>query len=663
MRVRSKIARAVALAVCLFTVGLVNDGAPRASAEPNEQPGALVQASIAAGGSQVCVIVNGGTVRCWGRNDDGELGLGNTNRIGDNETVTAANATVNLSGATAISLTAGDYHTCALLAGGAVRCWGQNTVGQLGLGNTNTVGDNESPIANVNLGGAAIAIAAGSFHTCALMSGGTVRCWGFNLYGQLGLGNQNNIGDNETVTAANSTVNLGSPAISITAGSTHTCAVLSSGAVRCWGGNEIGQLGLGNTSPIGDDEPLTAANSTVNLGASAYTVSAGFQHTCALLVPTNGSAGLNVRCWGNNGNGQLGLGNRTTIGDNESPTANVNLGENVYALSASGQHTCVRFAASTLRCWGWNTNGQLGIGNTSNVGDDEDPTVNVNLGTATAAAVTLGYAFSCAVLTGSGAVRCWGSNESGELGLGDVGPRSTGLASVSNFFVGPDNINPSIALSSPTPNQAFPGKPLAIGGTIFDNRGSVSAFVVIYRPIGAGQYWNGSTWQTEYTTISAPIVAVVPSGFVWAYTFNPPQSGGNYFVTAMALDAANNYTFTPFTPFSLPDTIAPNATLTPNTGATTSGPITVGGTATDNSSLWGTYVAIYQYATGKYWNGTGWQTAFTSVPANLTTPGSTSSTYTYNFTPPTPGYYLIGALPIDSNYNYTFVAWNTFNAV
>jgi hypothetical protein len=107
--------------------------------------------------------------------------------------------------------------------------------------------------------------------------------------------------------------------------------------------------------------------------------------------------------------------------------------------------------------------------------------------------------------------------------------------------------------------------------------------------------------------------------------------------------------------------VAPNATLNPPTNSTTTGTININGTATDNSSLYAVYVAVYRVATAEYWNGTGWQSGFTIVPASMATPGTSSSTYTYNFNPTTPGYYLIAALPIDSNYNYNFIAWNTIN--
>jgi hypothetical protein len=109
--------------------------------------------------------------------------------------------------------------------------------------------------------------------------------------------------------------------------------------------------------------------------------------------------------------------------------------------------------------------------------------------------------------------------------------------------------------------------------------------------------------------------------------------------------------------------VAPNATVTtPANNSVTTGPITITGTATDNNAIYTNNIVIYQATTGQFWNGTTFQTGFTSVPATMATPGEPTTTYTYNFTPPTPGYYLIAALPIDTNYNYTLTTFNTINA-
>ncbi len=368
--------------------------------------GAGVSATaISANGDTTCALLSGGAVRCWGDNFFGQLGLGNTDNIGDNETPTT-NVTLGVS-ATAVSV--GFEHVCALLAENAIRCWGRNAFGQLGIANTTDIGDTEIPMVNVNLGGATpTTVSAGGAHTCTVITGGAVRCWGYNSTGQLGLANTTDIGDTENPTA---NVNLATiPATAVTSGADHTCALLNPAYLRCWGSNNAGQLGLGNTTIIGDNENPTL--NTQLLGTTATAVAAGGNHSCALL-------GGAVRCWGYGLDGQLGLGNTDDIGDNESPTTNVNLGVNATAITAGDFHTCALLSGGAVRCWGYGGFGQLGLGNIDDIGDNESPTLTSNLGGATATAITAGDSHTCALLTG-GAVRCWGYGFFGQLGLGNT---------------------------------------------------------------------------------------------------------------------------------------------------------------------------------------------------------------------------------------------------
>ena len=165
-----------------------------------------------------------------------------------------------------VQLAAGATHTCALFNEGNIRCWGGNRQGQLGLGNaTDLSGDQPYQIGLVKLGAPAAAITAGAQHTCALMVDGSVRCWGQNDLGQLGLGNTNNIGDDEAPTAQNAQVELGTTVTAVVAGGNDTCVIMADGSARCWGENESGQLGLGNTNTIGDNEIPSASVATVGL--------------------------------------------------------------------------------------------------------------------------------------------------------------------------------------------------------------------------------------------------------------------------------------------------------------------------------------------------------------------------------------------------------------
>lgn len=187
-------------------------------------------------------------------------------------------------------ISAGGGHTCALLGDGALRCWGGSLSGRLGYGNLEHVGDDEpaSTVGPVSLGGQAIAVATGSAISCALLEGGDVRCWGDGTL--LGYGTLNDIGDDELPSSVGP-VSLGGPAVQISSGSTHTCALMDSGDVRCWGNGNSGKLGIGGTGVLGDNE-LPSEREAVSLGGPASMVTAGYSHTCAILV--DGS----LRCWG-----------------------------------------------------------------------------------------------------------------------------------------------------------------------------------------------------------------------------------------------------------------------------------------------------------------------------------------------------------------------------
>jgi alpha-tubulin suppressor-like RCC1 family protein len=156
----------------------------------------------------------------------------------------------------------GMLHTCALLEGGRVRCWGASSYGQLGYGTTESIGDDETPASagDVQVGGVVKQLAAGAFATCALLENGHVRCWGDGEMGELGYGNLSNIGDDELPSAAGD-VDVGGLVTHLDMGFLHVCATLESGAVRCWGRGATAALGYGNLKNIGDDEaPATAGD-------------------------------------------------------------------------------------------------------------------------------------------------------------------------------------------------------------------------------------------------------------------------------------------------------------------------------------------------------------------------------------------------------------------
>lgn len=171
--------------------------------------------------------------------------------------------------ATAISL--GHRHSCALLDDESVKCWGANSDGQLGVGDTLSRGEDPTTMGDalpaVALGQGAQAIAAGNYHTCAILNDGSVKCWGRNAAGQLGLGDIENRGDAPGEIEALGAVDLGGESAVAIAAGTHTCVILESGAVKCWGPNVEGELGLGDTEARGDDPGEVAALEPVDLGS------------------------------------------------------------------------------------------------------------------------------------------------------------------------------------------------------------------------------------------------------------------------------------------------------------------------------------------------------------------------------------------------------------
>ena len=282
----------------------------------------------------------------------------------------------------AVIVTAGDSHTCSLLDDGSVKCWGDNSIGALGLGDTSARGDapNEMgdnlPEVDLGTGRTAKYVTAGHYsQTCAILDDDSVKCWGTSGNGQLGLGDVSVHGDAAGEMGDNlPTVNLGTghTAKSVTAGSSHTCALLNDDSVKCWGLNNNGQLGLGDTSNRGahpGDMGDGLYKVDLGTGRTAKSVTAGGVHTCALL--DDGS----VKCWGLNDRGQLGLGNTSARGDapNEMgdnlPEVDLGTGRTAKYVTAGSYHTCAILDDDSVKCWGDNDGGRLGLGDTSNRGD------------------------------------------------------------------------------------------------------------------------------------------------------------------------------------------------------------------------------------------------------------------------------------------------------
>jgi len=377
--------------------------------------------AVSAGGEHTCYLVTtpttDGMPLCLGRvnllgygwSDDGAIGDGyqeDASQMPDWPLPTGRHVG---------QIEAGWNHTCALFDDGSMGCWGDNTHGQLGTGNTSFLGDAADEVGDglalVDLPAdtTVTSMALGWDHTCVLYSTGDVACWGNNAHGQLGLGSTTTVGDGAGEMGSN-LVNISLPsgvnATSITAGDGFTCAVFSDESIRCWGRNDVGQLGQGNTATYGDNGGETVGGlSAISLGSTYASgtkiLDAGRDHVCT-VIETSNTAGA-IKCWGGNGDGQLGVGdagsdkhrgdqagemgsNLETLGTTPA-VAGLDVG-GLMRFEVGDRFACLmRLSDSTdtdpqVQCWGASSQGRLGYGNTETLGDsstDSIPSDDVQL--------------------------------------------------------------------------------------------------------------------------------------------------------------------------------------------------------------------------------------------------------------------------------------------
>ncbi len=374
---------AYALFVEARSVG--STGSPESSVVSVYQLTAKYISQLNAGlGNHVCARVNDGTARCWGANDVGQLGNGVTSPSSSTPvTVTGLN--------TVVAVTSGGYHSCALLSNNTVRCWGENSDGQ--LGNNTTTASSTAVVASGLTD--AVAISAGTYHTCALRTGGGISCWGNNSSLQTGTVAANN---KQLVPTAAAGVTTGATAV--ISGGFHTCAIVSGGA-KCWGDNSLGQLGTAGTP-----EQTKDALAVPGLTSGVTSLGSGDSHVCAVV-------GGAVQCWGDNTYGQLGNGVASAT-PTTSPAAVPGL-SGVAEIAAGFVFSCARLTAQTVQCWGRNVEGEVGDG----TGVDKFVPTAVS-GISTATSVSAGSTMACALLTGN-LTSCWGYGGLGALGNGGTG--------------------------------------------------------------------------------------------------------------------------------------------------------------------------------------------------------------------------------------------------
>lgn len=411
-------------------------------------PGCTSQKShIAVGLNGTCHVASDGRVRCFGVQVDEQLGHFALRDVGDDPGEMAALPIVALGQSRrVVSLHKHPLgrHTCVLLSDRTVKCWGLNSSGQLGQGDLVSrghdllaMGDTLRPISlGANFVPASVSV--GQSHACAVSTTGFVKCWGSNLAGQLGQGvvsdaiggRQDELGD------ALPPIRLGANFVaqSVAAGGEFTCVLSVAGRVRCFGLNDYGQLGYGNTTSVGtipaqlgpalQDVPLGTTNGSTPRRALKLAV--GTRNACVILEPA-ATPDSNIKCWGRNFVGMLGQSGS----DNDARGDNPNeLGDNLPAINFGGPEAkdvsvgntsiCALFTNGGVRCWGHYTHAQLGVTGITDITGDEVGEVashpNVELGTGLLAdAVSAGAGYACARIT-DGRFKCWGDNRGGALG-------------------------------------------------------------------------------------------------------------------------------------------------------------------------------------------------------------------------------------------------------
>ncbi len=325
--------------------------------------------TIAASKSFTCALTTAGGVKCWGDNTFGQLGNGTSGAATSSLVPVAVTGLANV-----VSVVAGQAHACALTRSGGVKCWGSNQDGQRGNGSNS---EPNGPTDAVGLGSGVEAISAGSLHTCAVLRGGALKCWGTNTSGEIAKTGFSFYSTPQDVTGI-------APVASLSAANTFNCIAATTGSASCWGSNSNGNLGIGGTDP-------TRTPTAVFQMTTALTISGGGYHACAVLQ------GGEVKCWGNTP--QLGFA--STAPRYTYPVSVPSLESGVLAVSAGATHTCARKADGTVACWG--------VLNGTKIAS-----ATAVAGLAGVTDLSSGTDLSCART--SAGVSCWGKNDQGQLG-------------------------------------------------------------------------------------------------------------------------------------------------------------------------------------------------------------------------------------------------------
>jgi alpha-tubulin suppressor-like RCC1 family protein len=362
-------------------------------------PEPFLASMVSVGFGHTCAITSEGRAYCWGRNSFGQLGTDSGAEKCYADEPCSSHPLPVAGDLTFVSISASSSHTCGVTTGSVAYCWGRNRYGQLGDGSTI---DREAPVP-VSGGLEFVSITAGSWHTCGLTIDGYAYCWGLDSHGALGIDQSTTEtcadadGEDRPCSTRPLSTTGGLIFTSVSAASHHTCGIAAGGLAYCWGDNADGQLGIGTFENSIPRVPLRVTG-----GLTLASIAAGGKHSCG--ITTGGEA----YCWGENTTGSLGTGTTSTA----TPMP-VSGGHEFDWVDPGAGHSCGVTSEGQAFCWGQGIYGVLGDGSAEVHIERLPVPVLADLNFASISA----YGHSCGITEG-GEVYCWGGNHYGAVGDG-----------------------------------------------------------------------------------------------------------------------------------------------------------------------------------------------------------------------------------------------------